>query len=102
MADAAAAAVDLILARRAWAVVVRDNDCNDKGEGGDPPVPNDAAASGSGDYDNVSSRMQSGGGGQPTEEGGYNIAGTMTTRRWLAPRDLTGCRRRRRPRGRPD
>ena len=42
MADAAAAAVDLILARRAWAVVVRDNDCDDKGEGGDPPVPNDA------------------------------------------------------------
>ena len=36
MADAAAAAVDLILARRAWAVVVRDNDCDDNGEEGDP------------------------------------------------------------------
>ncbi len=43
MADAAAAAVDLILARRAWAVVARDNDGDDNGKGGDPPVPNDAA-----------------------------------------------------------
>jgi hypothetical protein len=32
MADAAAAAVDLILARRAWAVVVRDNNRDDNGE----------------------------------------------------------------------
>ena len=91
MADAAAAAVDLILARRAWAVVVRDNDCDNNVEGGNPPVPNDAAASGSGDYDNVSSRMQSGGGttdgeggGQyrrnddDAEEGGHIIDGTTT------------------------
>ena len=42
LADAAAAAVDLILARRAWAAVARDNDRDDNGEGGDPPVPNDA------------------------------------------------------------
>jgi len=48
MADADAAAVDLILARRAWAMVVRDNDRDDNSEGGDPPVPNDAAASGLG------------------------------------------------------
>ena len=48
MADAAAAAVDLILARRAWAVVAHDNDRDDNGEGGDPPVPNDAAASSGG------------------------------------------------------
>ena len=33
MADAAAAAVDLILARRAWAVVVRDNDHDNYGKG---------------------------------------------------------------------
>ena len=32
MADADAAAVDLILARRAWAMVVRDNDLDDNGE----------------------------------------------------------------------
>jgi len=35
MADAAAAAVDLILARRAWAVVARDNDRVNNGKGGD-------------------------------------------------------------------
>ena len=39
-------------------VVARDNDRDDNGEGGDPPVPSDAAASGGGDYDNVSSRMR--------------------------------------------
>ena len=38
MADAAAEAVDLILARRAWVVVVRNNDCDDNGEGGNPLV----------------------------------------------------------------
>jgi len=38
MADAAAAAVDLILARRVWAVVVRDNDRDNNGKGGNPPV----------------------------------------------------------------
>ena len=37
MADAAAAAVDLILARRAWAVVACD-DRDDNGKGGDPPA----------------------------------------------------------------
>jgi hypothetical protein len=92
MADAAAVAVDLILARRAWAVVARDNDRDDNGEGGDPPVPNDAAACGSGDDDNASSRMRSGvlttdggGGGHhrrnddDAEEGGHIIARTMTT-----------------------
>jgi hypothetical protein len=36
MADAATAAVDLILARRAWMVVARDNDRDDNGEGGNP------------------------------------------------------------------
>ena len=38
MADTAAAAVDLILTRRVWAVVVRDNDRDDNGKGGNPPV----------------------------------------------------------------
>jgi len=38
MADAAAAAVDLILAKRAWAVVARDNDHDNNGEGGDHPA----------------------------------------------------------------
>jgi len=38
MADAAAAAVDLILARRAGAVAMHDNDRNDNGEGGNPPA----------------------------------------------------------------
>ena len=38
MADAAAEVVDLILARRAWAVVERDNDHDDNGKGGDPPA----------------------------------------------------------------
>ena len=57
MADAPAAAVDIILARRAWDVVVCDNDRDDNGKGGDPPVPSDDAASGGGDD-------------VPTEEGG--------------------------------
>ena len=65
-------------------MVVRDNDCDDKGEGGNPPIPNDAAASGGGDYDNVSSRMRSGGG--TTDGGGEgNIAGMTMTRRRLVP-----------------
>ena len=38
MADATAAAVDLILARRAWAVVMRDNDRDNNGEGGASPA----------------------------------------------------------------
>jgi len=38
MADAAAAAVDLILVRRAGAVVARDNDRVDNGEGGNLPA----------------------------------------------------------------
>jgi len=46
MADAAAAAVDIILARRAWAVVARDNDRDDNSKGGDPTVPSDDTASG--------------------------------------------------------
>ena len=46
MADAAAVAVDLILARSAWAVVAHDNNRDDNGKGGDPPIPNDATASG--------------------------------------------------------
>ena len=72
--------VDLILARRVWAVVARDNDRDDNGEGGDPPVPNDAAASGGGDDNNASSRMRSG--GRMTDGGGGGIiAGTTTTRR---------------------
>ena len=36
MADAAAAAVDLILARRAGAVVMRNNNRDNNGEGGNP------------------------------------------------------------------
>ena len=92
MADATAVAVDLILARRAWAVVARDNDRDDNGEGGDPPVPNGAAASGDGDDDNASLRMRSGGGmtdggggghhrrnDDDAEEGGHIIARTTTT-----------------------
>jgi hypothetical protein len=92
MTDAAAVAVDLILVRRAWAVVARDNDCDDNGEGGDPPVPNDATASGGGDDDNASSRMRSGGettnGGEGghhrrndngAKEGGHIIVRTTTT-----------------------
>ena len=92
MADAAAAAVDIILARRAWAVVARDNDRDDNGKGGDPPVPSDDAASGGGDDVNASSRMRSGGGtagggggghhrrnDDDAEEGGHIIAGTTTT-----------------------
>ena len=71
LADAAAAAVDLILARRAWAVVARDNDRDDNGEGGDPSVPNDAATSGGGDNDNASSWMRSGGG--MTDGGGGGV-----------------------------
>jgi len=39
MADAAAAAVDLILARRAWAVVVRDNDRDDNQACGGATAP---------------------------------------------------------------
>ncbi len=74
MADATMVAVDLILARRAWAVVARDNDHDDNGKEGDPHVPNDAAASGGRDDDNASSRRL-------TEEGGDIIAGTTTTRR---------------------
>ncbi len=87
-----AEAVDLILARRAWAVVARDNDREDNGEGGDPPGSNDDAASGGGDNDNASSRMRSGGGttdggggghhrrnNDDAEEGGHIIAGTKTT-----------------------
>ena len=62
MADTTAAAVDLILARRALAVVAHDNYCDDNGEGGDPRVLNDAAASRGGNNDNVSSWMCSGGG----------------------------------------
>ena len=38
MVDAAAAAVDLIRARRAGAVAMHDNDRNDNGEGGNPPA----------------------------------------------------------------
>ncbi len=92
MADAAAVAVDLVLARRAWTVVAHDNDRNDNSKGGNPLVPNDAAASGRGDNDNALSRMQSGrgmtdrGGGRHhrwnddnVEEGGHIIAGTTMT-----------------------
>jgi hypothetical protein len=53
VADAAKAAPDLILARRAWAVAAPNNDHNNDGKEGDPPVPNDAAASGSGDNENA-------------------------------------------------
>ena len=56
MVDAAAVAVDIILARRAWDVVVRDNNRDDKGKG----------ASGGGDD-------------IPAEEGGDIIAETTTT-----------------------
>ncbi len=38
MADAAAVAVDLILVRRAGAVVMRNNDRGDNGKGGNPPA----------------------------------------------------------------
>ena len=38
MAVAAATAVDLILARRAWAVVVRNIDRDDNCNGGNPPA----------------------------------------------------------------
>jgi hypothetical protein len=38
MADAAAAAVDIILVRRAGVVVARDNDRDDNGEGGNLPA----------------------------------------------------------------
>ena len=74
MADTTAAAVDLILARRAWAVwlVARDNDRNDNGEGGDPPVPNDDAASVGGDDDNTTSRIRSGGGTTNGGGGGHH------------------------------
>jgi hypothetical protein len=84
--------VDLILARRAWAVVARDNNRGNNGKGGNPPISNDDAASGGGDEDNVLSRMQSGGGttdggggghhcrnDDDGEERGHIIAGTMTT-----------------------
>ncbi len=55
VADAAEAAADLILARRAWLVVARDNDRDNDGKEGNPPVPNEAAAGGSGDDNNASS-----------------------------------------------
>jgi hypothetical protein len=58
MADAATASVDLILTRRAWAEVARDNNRDNNNKGGDPPVPNDDAASGGKDDDNASSRMR--------------------------------------------
>ena len=38
IADATAAAVDLIVTRRAGVVVMRDNDHGDNGKGGDPPT----------------------------------------------------------------
>jgi hypothetical protein len=37
--DATAAAVDLILARRAWAELARYNDHDNNGKGGNPPIP---------------------------------------------------------------
>jgi hypothetical protein len=46
MADAAKAATDLILARRAWVVAARNNDHYDDDEEGDLPVPNYATAGG--------------------------------------------------------
>jgi hypothetical protein len=55
MADASEVATELILARRAWAVAARNNDRNNDGKEGNPPVPNDATASGSGDDNNASS-----------------------------------------------
>ncbi len=79
MADAATAAVDLILARRAWVVVAHDNDRDNNGEGGDPPVPNDVAASGGGDDDNASSWMQSGRG--MTDRGGGGVGRAHVGRR---------------------
>ena len=79
MADTAAAAVNLILARRAWVMVACDNDRGDNGKGGDPPVPNNATASGGRDDDNASSQMRSDMG--MTDGGGRGdiIAGTMMT-----------------------
>ena len=77
--------VDLILARRVWAVVARDNDHDGNGEGGDPPVPNDAAASGGGDDDVAGGRPTDERGGHHrrnndnAEEGRHIIAGTTTT-----------------------
>jgi hypothetical protein len=55
VADAAEAAADLILVRRAWAVAARGDDREDDGKEGDPPMPDDAAASGGGDDDDVPS-----------------------------------------------
>ncbi len=49
MADAAKVARDLILARRGWAVAVHNNDRDNNSKEGNPPVPNDATASGGGD-----------------------------------------------------
>ncbi len=49
-------------------MVAHDNDRDNNGKGGDPPVPTDAAASGGGDDDNALSWMRSDGGA--TDRGG--------------------------------
>jgi hypothetical protein len=55
VADATEAAVDLILARRVWAVAGCNDNCNDDGVEGDPPVPNNATAGGGRDDNDASS-----------------------------------------------
>jgi hypothetical protein len=51
--DAAEAAADLILARRAWPVAARDDNCDDNGKEGNPPVPNNATVDSGGDNSNA-------------------------------------------------
>jgi hypothetical protein len=46
--DAAKVAADLILARRAWAVAVCNNNYDNDSREGNPHVPNDATAGGGG------------------------------------------------------
>jgi hypothetical protein len=60
VADAAKAAADLILARRAWAVAARYNDRDNNGKEGNPLIPNDATAGSGGDNNNASSAVDNG------------------------------------------
>ncbi len=53
VADAAEVAADLILARRAWPVAARNDNWDNNGKEGNPPVPNNAAANSGGDNSNA-------------------------------------------------